>query len=248
LPWHDAVLVGTTDLDHDQDLDAEPRTSTSEIAYLLAAVNHIAPQSQIGPPDIVATQAGIRPVVGSGECAPSDESREHVVWVDDGLVTVTGGKLTTFRRLAADALAAAAPWLPGRVKPDPQGPLFEALSPPEDVDAGLAPAVFRRLSGRYGRHWQDLVIRADPATLTPVAGSSVLWTELVHAARGEAVRHLADLLLRRVRLGLILPDGGRSLLPRIRLLCQGALGWDDARWLAEERQYLTQVERTAWAP
>ena len=93
-----------------------------------------------------------------------------------------------------------------------------------------------------------MIIRADPATLAPVAGTSTLWTELVFAARSEAVRHLADLLLRRVRLGLILPDGGRSLLPRIRLLCQDALGWDDIRWLAEERQYLVEVERTDWVP
>ena len=243
LPWNDAVLVGTTDLDHDQDLDAEPYTTPVEIDYLLAAVNYVFPQLRIGPADIVSTQAGVRPVVSHDDRPPSDESREHVVWAADGLVTVTGGKLTTFRRLAADALAAVSPWLPKVPHRNPQRPLFDPF--PEDTapDPRLDPASRRRLAGRYGGAWVDIVRRAEPSALTLIPGTSVLWAELVHAAGREAVRHLTDLLLRRVRIGMTLPEAAREHLPRIRQLCQPVLGWNDARWQTEENAYIEFWER-----
>jgi glycerol-3-phosphate dehydrogenase len=238
LPWENAVLVGTTDLDHRQALDAEPRADSAEIAYLLAAVNHIAPGRDIGIEDILSIQTGVRPVVGRGDRPPSDESREHVVWVENGLVTVTGGKLTTFRCLARDALAAAAPWLPRASR---RRSVWTALAPGR-IDAreaaGLDPEARRRLAGRYGPAAADIVANATMDDLSPVGATRTFWAELAHAARNEQVRHLTDLLLRRVRLGLLLPEGGKDFLPRIRRLCQPALGWDDARWQAEESAYL----------
>jgi glycerol-3-phosphate dehydrogenase len=238
LPWEKAVLVGTTDLDHRQDLDAEPRADRAEIAYLLTAINHLAPGRDIGGGDLLSIQTGVRPVVGRGDRPPSDESREHVVWADNGLVTVTGGKLTTFRRLARDALAAAAPWLPQASR---RHSVWTALAPGR-IDAGEAPevdpATLQRLAGRYGPAAVDLIAGAATADLAPVASTPTLWAELAHAARSEQVRHLTDLMLRRVRLGLLLPEGGRKFLPRVRRLCQPALQWDDARWQAEEAAYL----------
>ncbi len=244
LPWQGTVLAGTTDLDHDQDLDQEPQATPAEIEYLLDAVNHIAPGAQIGTADIICTQAGVRPVVaGSRKRSASDESREHAVWIDNGLVTVTGGKLTTFRRLALDALEAASPWLPAPRVPDRHRPVFDPVPECPAAREALDPAAWRRLAGRYGRHCARIAARQDTAMLRPIAGTSILWTELVHAAAGEAVRHLSDLLLRRVRLGLILPEAGRDLLPQIRRLCQPVLGWDDARWKAEEQAYLQLWKR-----
>ncbi len=246
LPWHGVVLAGTTDLDHDQDLDLEPRATPAEIHYLLEAVGYIAPGARIRAEDLIGTQAGVRPVVaGRSRRAPSDESREHAVWVDNGLVTVTGGKLTTFRRLAADALAAAAPWLPARATRGRPPALFDPVPGSAALGLDLAPAARRRLAGRYGRHLGRLLARADPATLAPVAGTAILWAELVHAAGDEGVRHLDDLLLRRVRLGLILPGAGQVHLQRIRRLCQPVLGWDDGRWEAEELAYRERFGHTA---
>ena len=243
LPWQDAILVGTTDLDHDQDLDLEPRTTPAEVDYLLEAANYIFPQVRIGPSDIISTQAGVRPVVSHDDRPPSDESREHVVWAADGLVTVTGGKLTTFRRLAADALSAAAPWLPRKPDLNPQRPLFGPVPPRSDPDPRLDAALRHRLAGRYGRAWSEIVEAADAPALTPIPGTSVLWAELIHAAGREAVRHLTDLLLRRVRIGMTLPEAARKHLPRIRQLCQPVLGWNDARWQTEENAYLEFWER-----
>ncbi|NQD95820.1 FAD-dependent oxidoreductase, partial [Pseudomonas sp. CrR25] len=71
-----------------------------------------------------------------------------------------------------------------------------------------------------------------------VAGTETLWVELAWAAQNELVLHLDDLLLRRTRLGLLLPQGGRNELPRIRALCQERLAWSDVRWQEEERRYL----------
>jgi len=85
------------------------------------------------------------------------------------------------------------------------------------------------------------VRRAHPGELEFIPGTQAVWAELRWAAYAEGVVHLEDLLLRRVRLGLVLPNGGKAHLPRIRAICQGELGWDDARWKQEEEDYLELV-------
>lgn len=247
LPWEGAALVGTTDLDHRPPLDEEPRPSIAEIDYLLAAANHICPDARLGLDDAVCAFAGVRPVVGRGDRAPSQESRDHVVWARDGLVTVTGGKLTTFRRLAGDALKAVTPWLPR--KPDPVGrkPVFSFRPDPSIPVPGIPPQVARRLIGRYGPAAAALCHAAAAGEREPIPDTPVLWAELPYVA-GERVHHLTDLLMRRVRLGILLPDGGRRHLPRIRRLCQPVLGWDDRRWQAEEDAYVAYWQRYCRVP
>jgi glycerol-3-phosphate dehydrogenase len=113
---------------------------------------------------------------------------------------------------------------------------------PVDVDLPLAghldEATRRRLLGRYAADAADLLAAARPEELAPIPGTETLWAEVRWAARAEGVVHLDDLLLRRVRLGHLLPQGGEMLLPRLRAICQPELGWDDARWQAEESAYL----------
>ncbi len=239
LPWEGVVLAGTTDLDHHQNLDAEPQAAAAEIDYLLEAVRYIAPGQTIGLGDLLSIQTGVRPVVGRGDRPASDESREHVVRAENGLVTVTGGKLTTFGLLARDALSAAAPWLSGTPGRRPRRTGLEPGRIRAGEDPALDPALVRRLAGRYGPEAAGLVADADPADLQPVGATLTLWAELIHAARHEQVRHLTDLMLRRVRLGLLLPEGGQAHLPRIRRSCQTVLGWDDRRWEAEAQAYRT---------
>jgi glycerol-3-phosphate dehydrogenase len=81
------------------------------------------------------------------------------------------------------------------------------------------------------------VAAARPGELAAIPGTRTRWVELRWAARAEGVVHLDDLLLRRVRLGLLLPEGAREVLPEIRRICQAELGWDDARWEAESERY-----------
>ncbi|OON62234.1 FAD-dependent oxidoreductase [Massilia sp. KIM] len=236
-PWEGATLVGTTDVDHGEDMAREARITRAEFDYLLAALHAAFPQLGLGPGDVIATYAGVRPVIdGGSHGAPSKERREHLVWSEPGLVSVTGGKLTTFRAIALDALREAARQLPGWEADLRPQPLFARAAPPRC--AALPAGILQRLAGRHGAQAQALLDAAREDELDAVPGTQTLWAELRWAARAERVLHLDDLLLRRTRLGLLLPAGGAALLPRIRAICQPELGWDEARWLAEEAAYV----------
>ena len=150
-----------------------------------------------------------------------------------GLLTIAGGKLTTFALMARDTLRAVAPVI-GKLGPRPR--VFDAYEGPSSWPDGLAEAERLRLLGRHGPDCEALAAM-DPTLHTSIGGAPVSWAELVHAARDEAVQHLDDLLLRRVRLGFLLPRGGLDHVARIRELVQPALGWDDARWDSERRAY-----------
>jgi glycerol-3-phosphate dehydrogenase len=238
FPWEGITLVGTTDVDHDQPLDSEPRIDPEEVAYLMAAVEAQFPSLRLTLDDVISTFAGVRPVIGTGKDDPSKESRDHVVWEESGLLTVTGGKLTTFRLIALDALKAVRYRLSELPPVDDQVPVLN----PVDVDLPdsqcLGETMRRRLLGRYAADAPALVRAAQLGELEPIPGTQTLWAELRWAARAEGVVHLDDLLLRRVRLGHLLPRGGESLLPQVRTICQPELGWDDERWETEEQAYL----------
>ncbi|NKQ34533.1 MAG: hypothetical protein HF973_02845, partial [Chloroflexi bacterium] len=238
FPWEGVTLVGTTDVDHRQDLDTEPGISPEEVTYLMMAVAYQFPSLDIDLDDVIATYAGVRPVISSGKVDPSQESRDHVVWEESGLLTITGGKLTTFRLIALDALKAARHRLPDLPEIDEDAAILNPVD--QDLPGGenLDEADRLRLTGHYGAEAAALVQAAPPDELARIPGTHTLWAELRWAARAEGVVHLDDLLLRRVRLGLLLPQGGAGQLSRIRAICQPELGWDDARWEAEAAAYL----------
>jgi glycerol-3-phosphate dehydrogenase len=248
LPWEGAVLVGTTDLDHKTDLSLEPTITEGEISYLLEGLNAIFPSLEISLNDCISAFAGLRPILSDGRLSPSAESREHVVWVDKGLVTVTGGKLTTFRRLAWDTLKSAKPFLVSKKFSDKHKPLF--AKPPDRPHNrfGLSDTVWRRLYGRYGQGANALVQAAGAQDLEQIPATHTLWAELPFVAENERVRHLSDLLLRRVRIGLLTPQGGKEHLKRIRTLCQVALPWNSKRWKEEIAMYLEQWNRSHALP
>ena len=237
-PWEGLTLLGTTDLDHPFPLDDEPVISPLEVDYLLDGARSAFPSLGLAARDAVSSFAGVRPVVGSGRTAPSEESREHVLWDEEGLLTVTGGKLTTFRLIALGALRRLKARLPALAGVGRDARVFRTQAPGLPDGSGLGAAVSRRLAGRHGAAAAEVVRGARPGELEPIAGTPWLWAELRHAARAEGVVRLEDLLLRRVRVGLLLPDGGASLLPRVRAICREELAWDDGRWAMEERDYL----------
>jgi len=237
IPWEGALLVGTTDVDHQEDLLSEPAITPAEVSYLMEGLHEAFPRLSISLKDCLSSFAGTRPVLAHGANDPSKESREHVVWVDDGLITITGGKLTTFRRLAMDALKAARPFLPSNINGPWKGPLFRSTAPGGAKRIGLQSPWWRRLWGRYGDAALEMVLQASPEDLEPVPGTRTLWAELPFAARDEQVRHLSDLLLRRVRIGLITPSGGTPYLDRIEDLCAPVLPWDAERWKREKTAY-----------
>jgi len=229
-PWEDVTIVGCTDIDHKESLDTEASITPAEVAYLMGAVEKGFPSLQITLDDVIASYAGVRPIVDTGEADPSNMPRDPKMAYDDGLLTVGGGKLTTFRTMALDALRLI-----------PQNVLN--LDVPRDtpgldpirVEINVPEPKRKRLLGRYGNLAGEVAKLGDFET---IPGTNMLWVELKWAAQAEAVMHLDDLLLRRVRLGILLPEGAKALLPQIRAICQPELGWDDARWEAEESRYL----------
>jgi glycerol-3-phosphate dehydrogenase len=234
-PWEGTTLVGTTDLDHEQPMTMEARISRPELDYLLAALHAQFPQLGIVEADVLSTFAGVRPVIAGGHADASREGREHTVWSEDGLVAVTGGKLTTFRAIALDALKQVRVQLPDWR--DALKPCRVFAPAPPAGDSRLSAGSLRRLHGRHGASTGALLAAAGADEFALIPGTETPWAELRWAARAEAVQRLDDLLLRRTRLGLQLREGGAALMPRIRAVCQQELGWDDARWEREEHDY-----------
>lgn len=227
-PWEGRILLGTTDLDHEGDLGDEPRMTPAEGRYLLEALAAWFPGVRLGPGDVLSTMAGVRPVVGTGQADPSKESRDESIWADRGLVTVSGGKLTTFAYMAQQALRAAAAWLDtGSIGREAAPTLPNRELGPQE----------RRLWGRYGQAAPSVAEGA----MGPIADTTYDWAEVPRAASEEVV-HLDDLLLRRLRLGLLLEDGGDAVLGAVRDAATEALGWSDARWAEELSRY-----RALWA-
>ncbi len=235
IPWESVCLVGTTDLDHHHNLD-EPYASQEEIEYILKAIHATLPAFQVGREHILASFAGVRPIVRSGAADPSAESRAHVVWDEEGLLTITGGKLTTFRIMAKAVLEAARPRLSGNPLFSTGKPIFNPL-PKITGEARISTEKLAYLLGRYGAHTPALLNAAQDGELETIESLPNLWAELRWAARAEGIVHLDDLLLRRVRMGLQLPQGGLPLAEQIRRIVQPELGWSNQHWQQELNRY-----------
>ena len=216
-PWEGITLCGTTDVDHEG--DAAPRMSAQESAYLIEALARQFPDLKLAATDALCTFSAVRPVVAGGKGRPSDESRESAQWSAPGLVGVTGGKLTTFRVTAREALRTAARQQQNLAPTAPDATLFRAPT--------------------------STAMRTQQRSAEDISLAGTRWSlaKLRHSARHEQVVHLDDLMLRRSRLGLVTPEGGRALLARIQPVAAQELGWDDARWRAEERRYLEIWQR-----
>ena len=169
---------------------------------------------------------------------PSKERRDHAVWSDNGLITVSGGKLTTFRLIALDALAAAKDNLPA-AKEIIDDRMFltpkiaaHALSPENTSWA-------QRLLGRYGDKAIELLNESSQDQQHNLDATEFSLAECRWAIKYEAVEHLDDLLLRRTRLGMCLPNGGSNLYPALKDLFLSYQSWDEERWQQEVNRYET---------
>ncbi len=238
-PWEGTTVIGTTDLDHNEDLDIEASISDQEVDYLIKAFNSQFPDNAVKRNDILSTWAGVRPVISAEKSKdPSKERRDHVVWSDSGLITVSGGKLTTFRLIALDALAAANDNLPV-AKEIIDDRMF---STPKITAQSLSPensSWAQRLLGRYGNKAVDLVNESSLDEQHNLDETEFSLAECRWAIKHEAVEHLDDLLLRRTRLGMCLPKGGANLYPALKEIFLSNRRWDDERWQKEVSRYET---------
>ncbi len=251
FPWEGVSVIGTTDLDHTADSSKEASISEQEISYLLAAVNHQFPNANLQRSDIRSTWSGVRPVVSkqsvqSGQpvnadkpAKPSDEKREHAIWDDQGLISVAGGKLTTYRLIALDVLRKAAPYLSLSASSLDKSSHFQSVAPKKQFDNNtvvqLSATSKRRLQGRYGDRLAAIyhLIQITPELAEKVGTTDTLWVELVWACQSESVVHLDDLLLRRTRIALLLEQGAAAFMSSIKAICQAQLKWDEAKWQLE---------------
>jgi glycerol-3-phosphate dehydrogenase len=237
LPWLGHSLIGTTDEDYAGDIDSVS-PGPDEVDYLLAAVNDYFGTS-LGTGDLTGAYAGVRPLISTGDSKKSvDISRKAELYeTSSGLLTITGGKLTTWRRMAklvVDRLVERdGAEAPCRTHEIPLGMPITAAELPE-VD-GVGEATRERLAHRYGHHAFEVLRIAgeDPALAEPIQpGEPDLLAEAVHAARREQARTVGDVLLRRTRLGLLtareLTAPGAEGPARVADALGGELGWDDA--------------------
>ena len=248
FPWENRTILGTTDLDHPPLGDEEVGITSAEVDYLLAATNALFNDADLNREDIISTWAGVRPLISEGgdgkRVSPSKEKRDHSVWLDNNLVTVSGGKLTTFRLIALDVLARCQEVLAldGTTVEEQAvngDKVFSNLAPTNPKFATLPDSLQQRLQGFYGLQLDNLLALAHEGDLDRVTDSNTLWAEIRFAAHYEQVIHLDDLLLRRTRLGLILPQGAMTPLisARLKQICQQELGWDEQKWQQEVHRY-----------
>jgi glycerol-3-phosphate dehydrogenase len=250
LPWLGSTLIGTTDNDYDTDELDHIQPAEEDVEYLLEATNAFF-GSSLAASDLTGAYAGVRPLISTGDPKKSvDISRKAELYeTSSGMVTITGGKLTTWRRMAkmtVDAIVEReARDAPCRTHEIPLGQAVEPDALPR-VE-GVRDDAYEMLAGRYGHQANDvLAVAAERGELAqPIVpgGPPDLLAEAVYAARHEQVRSVGDALLRRTRLGLLAAgaltrDDGAAR--RVAQAMAPDLGWDDRRvdgevggWLAE---------------
>jgi glycerol-3-phosphate dehydrogenase len=237
VPWPgtDRVYIGTTDTDYEGSLDA-PTCAAGDTAYLLDAVN-AALTTTLTAGDVVGAWAGLRPLVaGAGSERSRDLSRRHrVTRGDGGIVTVAGGKLTTYRAMAEDTVDEVLAALGHRGPRSPTAAL--ALRGAAGAGAGECED---HLGRRYGSEARVLraMVASDPALAEPLVPSlPYLRAEAVYAARYEMARSLDDVLSRRTRAVILARDASVAAAPEVARLLAPHLGWDDAEVEAQVKAY-----------
>ncbi|WP_414709362.1 glycerol-3-phosphate dehydrogenase/oxidase [Pseudonocardia sp.] len=254
IPWGRHWIIGTTDTDWKLGL-AHPAASAADIEYLLNHVNAVLEQP-LTHEDVEGVYAGLRPLLAGESESTSKLSREHAVaHTVPGLVVVAGGKYTTYRVMAKDAVDAAVHALHVKVPPSvtDKVPLlgadgYEALKNAAPLLAeqyGLHEARILHLLNRYGSLIHEVLelIVADPSLGEPLTGApDHLRAEIVYAASHEGARHLDDFLARRTRISIETFDRGIGAMEEVARLVAPVLGWSEAQIEREVEHYRKRVE------
>ena len=254
IPWETHWIIGTTDTDWNLDL-AHPAATRADIDYILERVNEVL-VTQLTHDDIEGVYAGLRPLLAGEDDQTSKLSREHAVaTVAPGLVSIAGGKYTTYRVMASDAVDACNDFIPTRVAPSitERVPLlgadgyFALINQCEHLGQryGLHPYRIRRLLNRYGSLIDDVLYYAqdDPSLLQPIAAApQYLRVEVVYAAVDEAALHLEDVLARRTRIAIEYSHRGVDCADEVAGLLAPILGWGPEEIAFEIDTYRARVE------
>ncbi|MDQ6894045.1 MAG: glycerol-3-phosphate dehydrogenase/oxidase [Acidobacteriota bacterium] len=267
IPGGSVTLIGTTDADYRGSPDAVV-ADRDEVDYLLARAGEAFPGARLTAGDVIAAFAGVRPLRIAAGRRVSETSREDSIETAPGLVRVTGGKLTTHRRMAARTIDAAVRLLgPGRA-PIPGSRTSRRPfpgSPGEPMDdlrrrivreasgSGISEEVAGHLAGRYGRRAAEAlaIAAADPALLSPISdGLPDAEAEVVLAARLEDARSVSDVLIRRTHLFWEAPGQAAASAGRVGRILGRELGWSPEQETLSRDEYLAEVaaSRRAFIP
>ncbi|MEW6208623.1 MAG: glycerol-3-phosphate dehydrogenase [Acidobacteriota bacterium] len=227
IPWHGRTLIGTTDTDYRGSFD-DPQTEEEEIARVVESASRAFPASRLSREDVISAFAGLRPLIAGNDDSTKDLSRkDEIIESRSGLISVTGGKLTTYRRMAERVVDAVYPQL------ERQGRVFH-YGPPSSVTKnyrlvrgaasrekaekfatrfGLPVETIDHLMRSYGRNFRDVLKiarKSGELKLPLIAGLPHIRAEVVYAARYEMATSVEDFLERRTRIALLDKDHGQS--------------------------------------
>ncbi|MGW0329933.1 glycerol-3-phosphate dehydrogenase [Nocardia sp. NPDC003183] len=253
IPWAEHWIIGTTDTEWALDKN-HPTATAADVQYILDHVNALL-REPLTRADIVGTYAGLRPLMTGATKETAKLSREHAVAEPaPGLFVIAGGKYTTYRVMAADVVDAAAARLGGEIPASATAQLpivgaagyFDMLAEVTDLSVSqrLPVDVVQHLLGRYGSLSTDIfgLIAADPALRHPLPGASdYIAAEIVYAVTHEGALHLDDILTRRTRISIEVPDRGLAAAPEVARLIAPLLGWNEETTNAEINRYYDRV-------
>jgi glycerol-3-phosphate dehydrogenase len=270
IPWGEQSVIGTTDTDHQGGPEAPPVVESADVAYLLDTVNHYFPAARLTPRDVTSTYAGLRPLIApppGDAVAPSSVSREEEIFATrGGLISIAGGKLTTYRLVSAKVVDRVIGVLRGfdggrrfgRCRTG-EVPLPGGDAPPEAVAEvaisrdghGLAPAVIGHLASRYGSRLARVLglVAADSRLGEPIAASLPDPRAEVALAVGEEwAQTLEDVLRRRTQIALREGSEGVDVAGEVAKLMAEPLGWNAEQTHAAVERYTAVVEaaRRRW--
>jgi glycerol-3-phosphate dehydrogenase len=237
IPTGAFSIIGTTDTDY-EGRPERVRATSADITYLLRSANAFFPGAHLTPADVVAAWAGIRPLVATSDKDPDAASREHAIaWTVPGLLSVTGGKLTTYRAMAADVMDTVARRLrvghrraPTHKRPLPGGAIASIEDELAMARATIgAPDIAEHLVHAYGTRWRELwqtasVDRALAERLIPAL--PYIAAELEWGATHEMARTVGDLLIRRLHIAFETRDHGLSIAPFVVERLAPMLEWN----------------------
>lgn len=266
IPWGDRTYVGTTDTDESGD-PSEVRASHDDVRYLIDAIASYFPTAKVGEEDVIATWAGLRPLISDGDgggASESEVSREHKILVGDGgIVTVAGGKLTTYRKMAAEVVDVVVAELgenallgkelgPSKTELDPLpgGVGFDGSAAQRRAMAttlaseGIADDIAEHLISTYGSRAREvaaLVARDPSAGMRLVDGRPEIVAQVDFAIAEELAATACDVLCRRTQLSLRDHDQGLGALDAVVSRMAEKLGWSEARIAEEKARYQHEV-------
>ncbi|MCP2072678.1 UNVERIFIED_ORG: glycerol-3-phosphate dehydrogenase [Pseudomonas lini] len=256
IPWEGHWLVGDTDTEW-LGLPEEITPSSADVAQLLSRLNAVL-TAPVTADQIIGVFAGIRPLVSDASHKDMTKlSRNHVVATPlPGLTMIGGGKYTTYRVMAADLIDEVVRCLGDEVYPSSTTehlPLvganqFRKLKDDDRAlaaSSGLTVVQIERLLGRYGDRILELIslITANPEMAEPLSDGDVLKGEIAYACTHEGALHIEDVMERRTRMNILLPDQGQSVLAEVAKIMQEVLGWTDEQTLTEWLRYQENEKR-----